>query len=104
VSNAAGVLQSIAGGLVANFIFLFVLRASIPPPTILRVENGSVRMTLKKARLSDPIQYDPAVGEVVIKGATIELSWESRTRIHLGLSLVAGVAVFAILLWILVLE
>jgi hypothetical protein len=102
MSNAAGVLASIAGGVVANLITSFTLHVSVAPPSFLRVTNGSV--LLKKAHLANPVQHDAATGAVLIQGETIEFSWPSQSRIHVGASLVAGAAVFAILLWLLVLD
>ena len=94
-----GVLTS----LIANFLFFFALRASDRPSAVLRVRNGSFRVG--EARTGDrAIRHEQTSSEILIEGASIELSWGSRTKFHIGMSVIGGLIVFGILFWVLVMK
>jgi hypothetical protein len=85
VNTGQALLVGVLASLIAESLFFFVLRAFDRPPHILRVTDGSFRQTS---------------GDILIEGATIEFSWERRTGLHIGASLVVGLIVFGILFWL----
>jgi hypothetical protein len=85
VNTGQAVLAGVAASLIADFLFFLALRTFDRPPPSLRITRGFFRQTS---------------GETLIKKTTFEFSWESRSRVHVGASLVVGLIVFGALVWL----